>query len=159
MLASLDALGVGYERIAIDPAYADTFAFCEHYGEPAEHAANTLVVATKKDPKRFAVCVVLATTRLDVNHAVRDLMGSGRLSFASAEEMATLTGMKVGGVTPFALPPGLPLYVDARVTALDWVIMGTGGRDSKLRLDPAILCDLPGAVVVEGLARPRPPTA
>src|SRR5215510_2688433 len=112
--AVLDGFGVPYEHIAIDPAFADTAAFCERYGYPADHAANTIVVASKKEPKQYAACVVLATTRLDVNHAVRDLMAAAKLSFASAEEMAGLTGMKVGGVTVFGLPESVPIYVDDR---------------------------------------------
>src|SRR5262245_45296139 len=93
--AVLDRLGVPYETISIDPDFADTAAFCERYGYPLDHAGNTIVVASKKEPKQHAACVVLATTRLDVNHAVRDLMGVAKVSFASAEEMAQLTGMKV----------------------------------------------------------------
>jgi prolyl-tRNA editing enzyme YbaK/EbsC (Cys-tRNA(Pro) deacylase) len=96
--------------------------------------------------------VVLATTRLDVNHAVRDLLGATKCSFASPEEMNTLTGMRVGGVTAFGLPDGLPLYVDARVLGLDWVILGTGGRNGKIRVSPEVFRRMPGAKVVEGLA-------
>ena len=114
-VAAAERLGVPLELIPCDPAYADTAAFCAQYGYPVERAANTLVVASKKEPKQYAACVVLATTRLDVNHAVRDLLGAAKCSFASAEEMSALTGMKVGGVTAFGLPEGLPLYVDARV--------------------------------------------
>ena len=98
--------------------------------------------------------MVLATTRLDVNHAVRDLLGSAKCSFASSEEMSALTGMTVGGVTAFGLPEGLPLYVDARVLDLDWVIVGTGGRNGKIRIAPEVFRRIPGAKVVEGLAMP-----
>jgi prolyl-tRNA editing enzyme YbaK/EbsC (Cys-tRNA(Pro) deacylase) len=151
-LATLDRLGLPYELIRIDPEFADTAAFCERYGYPADHAGNTIIVGSKKEPKQYAACVVLATTRLDVNHAVRDLMGVSKLSFASAEEMAELTGMKVGGVTVFGLPEGLPLYVDDRVMALDWVILGTGGRNGKIKVSPEVLRRLPNARIVPGLA-------
>ncbi len=151
-LATLDRLGLPYELIRIDPEFADTAAFCDRYGYPADHAGNTIIVGSKKEPKQYAACVVLATTRLDVNHAVRDLMGVSKLSFASAEEMAELTGMKVGGVTVFGLPEGLPLYVDDRVMALDWVILGTGGRNGKIQVSPEVLRRLPNARIVPGLA-------
>jgi len=152
--AVLDGLGVLYEHIPIDPAFADTAAFCERYGYPADHAGNTILVASKKEPKQYAACVVLATTRLDVNHAVRDLLGVTKCSFASAEEMARLTGMTMGGVTVFGLPPGMPLYVDERVMALDYVILGTGGRNGKIKTAPDVLRRL-GARVVHGLALDR----
>ncbi len=152
--ALLDTLGVPYEHIPIDPDFADTAAFCERYGYPADHAGNTIIVASRKEPRRYAACVVLATTRLDVNHAVRDLLGVTKCSFATAEEMAQLTGMTAGGVTVFGLPPGMPLYVDDRVVALDYVILGTGGRNGKIRTSPAVFERL-DARVVHGLALDR----
>jgi prolyl-tRNA editing enzyme YbaK/EbsC (Cys-tRNA(Pro) deacylase) len=141
-------LGVPYEVIPIDPAYADTAAFCERYGFPADHAGNTIVVASKKDPRQYAACVVLATTRLDVNHAVRRLLGVSKLSFASAEETQALTGMLIGGVTVFALPDHLPIYVDAKLMALDYLILGGGSRSWKIKTSPEVLRRLPNGRVV-----------
>ncbi len=152
---ALDRLGVAYERIPIDPQYADTAAFCEHYDYPLAFSANTIVVATKKEPKQFAVCVVLATTSLDVNHAVRRHMGVGRLSFAGADDMQRLTGMLVGGVTPFALPADVPVLVDARVKDCPWILLGTGGRDSKIKTTADVFTALPAAEVVPDLAKAR----
>ncbi len=148
----LEGLGVAYEVIAIDPAYADTAVFCERYGIPLGQSANTIIVGSKKEPKQYAACVVLATTRLDVNHAVRRLMGVSRLSFAGGDETKALTGMMIGGVTVFALPDDLPLYVDARVMALDWVILGGGSRSSKIKTFPEVLRRLPNASIVPDLA-------
>src|SRR5205814_7811536 len=127
----LDGLGVPYEIMTIDPDFADTAAFCEKYGIPLAQSVNTIIVASKKEPKQFCACLVLATTRLDVNHAVKRLMGASRVSFASAEETKAVTGMLIGGVTVFALPPDVPLYVDDRLMGLDWLIVGGGGRDTK----------------------------
>ena len=149
--AAVRKLGVSYEFIEIDPAYADTAAFCEKYGYPVERSCNTIVVASKKEPKKFVACVVLAHTRLDVNKCVTKLMGVSKASFASAEEMMTLTGMQVGGVTPFALPAGMPLYIDDRMVGLDWIILGGGGRGLKVKTSPEALIKL-GAEVVPGLA-------
>jgi len=154
-IGAAERLGVPFELIPCDPEYADTAAFCAQYGYPVERAANTLVVASKKEPKQFAACVVLATTRLDVNHAVRDLLGTAKCSFASADEMKALTGMTVGGVTVFGLPDGLPLYVDSRVMDLDWIILGTGGRNGKVRIAPEVFRRMSAAKVVEGLAMPQ----
>lgn len=145
-----DRLGVPYELIAIDPVYADTAAFCEKYGYAVERSCNTIIVASKKEPKQFVACVVLAHTRLDVNKRVTKLMGVPKASFASADEMMQLTGMQVGGVTPLSLPPGLQLYIDDRIPPLDWVILGGGGRSLKIKISPAIFEKL-GAEVVTGL--------
>jgi prolyl-tRNA editing enzyme YbaK/EbsC (Cys-tRNA(Pro) deacylase) len=149
------ATRVPCELLECDPALADTAAFCAHYGYPESHSANTIVVESRRPAGLHAACVVLATTRLDVNHKVRELLGVRKLSFARPEQTMALTGMEVGGVTPLALPDGLPLYVDARIMALDWVILGGGSRSLKLKADPAILVAA-GGVVVEDLAQPFP---
>ncbi|HYR87264.1 MAG TPA: YbaK/EbsC family protein [Terriglobia bacterium] len=151
VVEALKNLRVAWEAIEIDPAFADTAAFCEKYGYPVEQSCNTIIVASKKEPKQFVACVVLAHTRLDVNKRVTKLMGVSKASFASAEEMMTLTGMQVGGVTPFSLPPGVPLYIDDRIPALDWIILGGGGRSLKIKTSPVIFEKL-GAEVVAGLA-------
>src|SRR5919198_2534339 len=126
--AVLEGLGAPFEILTIDPDFADTAQFCAKYGVPLDQSANTIVVASKKEPREYCACLVLATTRLDVNHAVRKLMGVSRVSFASGEETKALTGMLIGGVTVFALPEGLPIYVDERIMALEWIIVGGGGR-------------------------------
>jgi prolyl-tRNA editing enzyme YbaK/EbsC (Cys-tRNA(Pro) deacylase) len=154
VLEHLARLEVDYEAIPIDPAFADTAAFCERYGYAPERSANTILVASKKEPKRYAVCVVLATTQLDVNHRVRALLDVSRASFASPDEMKSVLGMEVGGVTPFGLPAGIPLYVDTRVLAWDWVILGGGGRETKIRISPRVFAVL-GGESVEGLAIAR----
>ena len=148
VVAVLDSLGMAYELQPIDPAFADTAAYCERYGVPLDRAANTIVVASKKEPRQFAACVVKATTRLDVNRAVRRLLNASKVSFASAEETRALTGMLIGGVTVFALPPDLPIYVDDKVLALEWAILGSGSRSSKVRVSPEVLRRLPGVQVV-----------
>jgi prolyl-tRNA editing enzyme YbaK/EbsC (Cys-tRNA(Pro) deacylase) len=143
--------GVAYEVIEIDPEFSDTAAFCEQYGFALEQTCNTILVASRKGPKKQAACVVLAHTRLDVNKRVKHLLGVQKASFASAEEMTGMTGMQVGGLTPLALPSELPLYVDERVMRPRWIILGGGGRSIKIKVAPAILREL-GAEVVEGLA-------
>ena len=149
----LDSLGVPYELMQIDPAFADTAAYCEKYGFTLESAGNTIVVASKKEPRKFGACVVKATRRLDVNHAVRALLGVSKVSFASAEETQALTGMMIGGVTVFALPAELPIYVDDALMEREWVILGSGSRSSKIKISPEIFRRIPNATVVPGLAQ------
>jgi prolyl-tRNA editing enzyme YbaK/EbsC (Cys-tRNA(Pro) deacylase) len=100
--------------------------------------------------------VVKATTRLDVNHAVRRLLGASRVSFASAEETKALTGMLIGGVTVFALPPDLPIYVDEALMSLPWLILGGGSRSLKIKTSPDVFRRLPSTTVVTGLSLPDP---
>ena len=153
VLKTVANLGLPYEVIEIDTDLADTALFCENYGFPIEQSGNTIIVASKKEPKLFAACVVLATTKLDVNKCVRNLMGVSKVSFASAEEMKALTGMEIGGVTPFSLPEEIKLYVDSRIMELNWLILGGGGRDKKLKISPEVFHKL-DAEIIQNLALP-----
>ncbi|MFP6679240.1 MAG: YbaK/EbsC family protein [Dehalococcoidia bacterium] len=149
----LDDIGVQYEIVECDPEFADTAAFCEKYGFRPEQSGNTILIGSKRGEKKYSACIALAHTRLDVNHSVRDLMGVRRLSFASAAETTELTGMMIGGVTPFCLPDDLPVYVDRRIMDLDYVILGGGSRSAKVKIDPDVFNRMPTVTVVEGLAK------
>ena len=150
----IEALGIAHEVLDCDPELADTEAFCANYDIPRDHAANAIIVAAKTEPRQYAACVVLATTKIDVNHKLSKIMGIKRLSFASAEETKELTGQLIGGVTVFALPASLPIYVDARVMERDYVIVGGGNRSTKIRLPPEELRKVPCLEVVD-IAVPR----
>lgn len=152
----LDRLDVPYEIFPCDPALADTANFCAAYGFKPEDSANTILVIGKSDPPVYAACVVLAHTRLDVNKVVRQRLGTRKASFAPAEETRAITGMEIGGVTVFGLPPELPIWVDARVVARERIVLGGGSRSTKVIAPPEILLKLPGAEVVEGLATEPP---
>jgi len=149
----LDGLGVDYEWMPCDPDFADTAAFCARYCVAPDISANTIVVASRRGPQSYCACVVLATTRLDVNNTVRRLMGVPKASFAAAEETVEITGMMIGGVTPFGLPATLPLYVDAAVMQRAHVVTGAGSRSAKVKVASDVLRRLPNATVVDGLAR------
>jgi prolyl-tRNA editing enzyme YbaK/EbsC (Cys-tRNA(Pro) deacylase) len=159
LVERLDALGVPYELFPCDPALADTAAFCAAYGFDPDESANTIMVIGKADPPRYAACVVLATTRLDVNRTVRDRLGTRKASFAPAELTRELTGMEIGGVTVFGLPDGMPILVDARVMERPRIVLGGGTRSWKVIGSPALLERLPGVEVVEGLAKAPEPAS
>ena len=149
---ALARLGVPWELFPCDPALADTAQFCAAYGFAMEDAANAIIVAGKAEPRVYACCIVLAPDRLDVNRTVRQRLGTRRASFASADDTRELTGMEIGGVTPFGLPAALPVWVDAAVMDRERVVLGGGSRRWKVIAEPRILLALPGAEVVEGLA-------
>jgi prolyl-tRNA editing enzyme YbaK/EbsC (Cys-tRNA(Pro) deacylase) len=139
----------------IDPDLADTAAFVEAYDVPAEASANCVVVAGRRDGvERVAACLVLATTRADVNGTVRRLLDVRKASFLSTDRAVEETGMEYGGITPLGLPSGWRVLVDARVAAVEHVVVGSGVRHSKLVLPGSVLADLPAAEIVEGLANP-----
>ncbi|HUA43383.1 MAG TPA: YbaK/EbsC family protein [Streptosporangiaceae bacterium] len=155
-LAALDGkIAVSDIGVAeIDPAMADTAAFCERYGVAPAESANCVVVAGRRDGQtRLAACMVLATTRADVNGLVKRELDVRKASFAPMDQAVELTGMEYGGITPIGLPADWPVYVDAVVAATERVVIGSGIRRSKLTLPGAALASLPGAVVLASLGR------
>ncbi len=152
VLAHLDALGVDYDVVRIDPAYANTAAFCDRYGYAMDASANCIVVVGKSAEPVYAACLVQATRRLDVNGTVRRLLGVRKASFAPADQTVALTGMLPDGVTPFGLPDSTPLYVDAGVMGLEKVIVGGGSRALKLLVPTAVFPRI--GTVVEQLSKP-----
>ena len=149
-----DAKSSAIRVAAIDADLADTAAFCEAYGVAPEASANCIVVAGKRgDVVSYAACVVLATTRADVNGAVRKLLGARKVSFAPMDEATALTGMEYGGITPIGLPEDWRVLVDSRVAEVPDAIIGAGIRGAKISLPGTTLAGLPSVEVIEGLAR------
>lgn len=138
--------------VEIDPELADTAAMTEAYDVPLTASANCVVVAGRRDgQERVAACVVRADTRADVNNLVKRTLDVRKASFLAMDRAVEESAMEYGGITPLGLPAGWRLLVDARVTEIDVAIVGSGVRRSKLLLPGALLAELPGAEVVEGL--------
>ncbi|SFB00070.1 Cys-tRNA(Pro) deacylase, prolyl-tRNA editing enzyme YbaK/EbsC [Amycolatopsis marina] len=153
-LAALpDAESVGVA--AIDPELADTAEFCAAYSSPLTASANCVVVAGKRAGEvRYAAAMVLATTRADVNNVIKRRLDVRKASFAPMAEAVELTDMEYGGITPVGLPEGWPILVDKAVAEAPELIIGSGIRGSKLLVTGAQLAALPGAEIIEDLAKP-----
>jgi prolyl-tRNA editing enzyme YbaK/EbsC (Cys-tRNA(Pro) deacylase) len=151
-LRTLDASRIGVA--AIDPALADTAEFCAAYGSPLEASANCVVISGKRaGEERFAACLVLATTRADVNGTARKRLDVRKASFAPMDTAVDLTGMEYGGITPLGLPEGWPILIDQAVATAPELVIGSGIRGSKILIPGDVLVKLPGAEVIESLAR------
>jgi prolyl-tRNA editing enzyme YbaK/EbsC (Cys-tRNA(Pro) deacylase) len=147
-LGLLDAVGV----VEIDPAVSDTAATQQSFGLGSDMLANCVVVGGKREgTERLAACVVLASTRADVNGVVRRYLDVRKASFLPMERAVTLTGMEYGGITPIGLPADWPLLVDRRVTGQPMVVIGSGIRRSKILIPGEVLGSLPAASVTDGL--------
>ena len=143
----------------IDPALADTAAFCERYGVTPEESANCVVIAAKRGGEtRYAACMVAATTRADVNGLVRRHLDARKASFAPVNAVTAATAMEYGGITPVGLPADWPVLVDEAVAKTGSVVIGSGIRGSKLRLPGPLLAALPAAQVLPGLGIPVAPS-
>ena len=157
--AALDALpemeAEAVRVAAIEPGVADTAAFCATYDVPLDVSANCVVLAARRSSEtQLAACMVLATTRADVNGLARRTLAARKASFAPMDRAVADTGMEHGGITPIGLPPAWPLLVDAAVAEADEVVIGSGVRRSKLLVPGGMVGALPHASVLEGLGRP-----
>ncbi|HEY0613062.1 MAG TPA: YbaK/EbsC family protein [Candidatus Elarobacter sp.] len=138
----------------IDPTLADTAAFCERYGFPMERSANCVILAARREGRAwFAACVVLATSRADVNGLAKKHLGASKISFAAMDSATEASGMEFGGITPLGLPAGWPVLVDEAVALAGRVVIGSGVRRSKISLPGQALAEIPNAVVLTGLGR------
>jgi prolyl-tRNA editing enzyme YbaK/EbsC (Cys-tRNA(Pro) deacylase) len=133
----------------IDPALADTEAFCEHYDIGLDISANCVVVEARRAERTWhAACVMLATTRADINGIIRKHLGARKISFAPMDTAVSVTGMEYGGITPVGLPADWPLLIDLNVIGQERVIIGSGIRGSKILVSTGVLASLPGAEVM-----------
>ena len=150
--SALASSGMPVLAAPIDADLADTAAFCEHYGVLMEDSANCVIIAGRRgDTVSYAACMVLATTRADVNGVVRRRLDARKASFAPMDDAVALSGMEYGGITPIGLPQSWPVLVDSAVVDLPYVLVGSGRRRGKLLVPGKAFAELPGAVVLEGL--------
>jgi prolyl-tRNA editing enzyme YbaK/EbsC (Cys-tRNA(Pro) deacylase) len=134
----------------IDPQLADTAAFCEAYDIGMDVSANCVVVEARRGDKTwYAVCLILATNRADINNVVRRHLDARRISFAPMDTATSLTHMEFGGITPIGLPDDWQLIVDEAVVKQEWVITGSGIRGSKLLVPSSIFSHLPNVATMD----------
>jgi len=155
-LAALERLGLPDDVgvVEIDPDLSDTARNQVAYDLPPETLANCVVVAGKREGvEKVAACMVLATTRADVNNVVRRRLDVRKATFLGRDDAVERTGMEYGGITPIGLPDDWRVLVDADVAAAPVLVIGSGVRRSKLLLPGSVLASLPTAETVESLGR------
>ena len=150
-LGWLEQVGV----VEIDPALSDTANSQEAYALPPDTLANCVIVAGKREgSERFAACVVLFTSRADINNVVRRRLDVRKASFLPMDRAVEISGMEYGGINPIGLPQRWPVLLDRRVVETEVVLTGSGLRRSKLLLPGRLLADLASAEVIEDLGVP-----
>lgn len=156
-LEEMRQTGLEVEQIEvaeIDPDQADTAVLVEAMGWDLQDMANCIVIAgSRGGEERVCAALVLGHTRADVNTTIRKALDVRKCSFMAMDDAVARSGMQYGGITPIGLPDGWPVLVDARVVDRAEIVIGSGLRKSKLRLPGSMARSLPGAQVIEGLAR------
>ncbi len=148
LLPDPDSVGVS----PIDGTLSDTAQFCDAYKVGMHEAANCVILEAKQGSERaYVACVVLASTRADVNGLIKKTLQVRKVSFANMELAVEATQMEYGAITPIGLPSDWPIFIDKRVADSAYVIIGSGLRQSKLAVTGAFLSALPNVRVLEDL--------
>lgn len=138
----------------IDPGLADTAEFCERYDVSLKDSLNCVLIAGKRgETVTYAACLILATSRTDVNGVARRRLNAKKASFAPIGDAVALSGMEYGGITPIGLPDDWPILIDRAALDRELVVIGSGLRRSKLALPPTAIADMPAVEVIDDLAR------
>lgn len=134
---------------AIDPAVADTEAFCKKYSVDPHIAANCLVLEARRSDKIWYVaCVVGANKSVDVNGIVRKYVNARRVSFAPMETAVALSGMEYGSITPIGLPVDWSVLVDESLLEHEFAIVGGGFRHSKIAVETRVFTEIPNVEIL-----------
>lgn len=149
-LADGEKIGVA----EIDPNLSDTMAFCAEYKVGINQAANCVILEAKRADKTwFAACVILGSTKADVNGLVRRTLDARKVSFAPMEKAVSVSQMEYGAITPIGLPFTWSILVDQAVADSDYVIIGSGVRKSKLAIPGSVFASLPNVQILSGLGK------
>ncbi len=101
------------------------------------------------------VMALVAGDRRGDTAAIAGLLGARKARFADAETVRSATGYAIGGVSPFDLPPGLPVFADISLERFDVVYPAAGTPTSMVRLDRRVLLEL-SAARSEQISQPFP---
>ena len=130
------------EVFECEDEFSDTQSFCDHYGYKIEDSCNEILIKSKKPEEFYTLFCVLGSTRLDVNHKAKSLMGARKVSFASKEEAEEITSQIYGGISPLGLVPEIKIFIDKQVLTREKIFIGAGNRVSKFFLKPESLVEL-----------------
>ena len=130
------------EVFECEDEFSDTQSFCDHYGYKIEDSCNAILIKSKKPEEFYTLFCVLGSTRLDVNHKAKSLMGARKVSFASKEEAEEITSQIYGGISPLGLVPEIKIFIDKQVLTREKIFIGAGNRVSKFFLKPESLVEL-----------------
>ena len=137
------------EVFECEDKFSDTQSFCDHYGYKIEDSCNAILIKSKKPEEFYTLFCVLGSTRLDVNHKAKSLMGARKVSFASKEEAEEVTNQIYGGISPLGLVQEIKIFIDKEVLTREKIFIGAGNRVSKFFLTPESLVELTQGSVEE----------
>lgn len=137
--AWIDAHAPDLEVITVEASTATVSEAAEALGvEPAQIAKSLAVRAGEQ----IFLLVTSGTARLDNAKAKAEFGGRPRM--LGPDETRAVTGHPVGGVCPFDLPEGLPVYFDVSLRSLGTVYPAGGSLNTSVRASVDRLFELVG---------------
>ena len=123
-------------------------------GVVLEEMVKSILLREKKK-RRYVMACVTGDARLDPQAVREHLSGDWkRLSFATAEEISTITGYTKGAVAPLCLPEHVPVVFDEAISRCVKVNISSGDPMAGLELDASNLIRLSGATLAP-IAAPK----
>ncbi len=137
--ALLDAEACWYETFEHEPVRTSEEAAATRPGYGLRHGAKAIILRVKrsKQDKFFVMLVFPADRRFDAK-AVKDYFAARDIRFASADEVAELTGgVQPGGVPPFGNLFDLPLFATPQLFEVERIVFNAGDRRYSLAMRSA----------------------
>lgn len=142
--AHLARFGKADAILEFEESSATVALAAEKVGTEPARIAKTLAFYDPEDSGRAVLVVAAGDARLHNGSFKRQLGGKPRM--LAAEDVRSLTGYPVGGVCPFANPPGTRVYLDASLRRFDVVYPSAGTAASAVPLTCAELEEASGAL-------------
>jgi Cys-tRNA(Pro) deacylase len=120
--------------------------------EPGQ-IVKSIVFEGKKKREQVGLAIAPGDLRVDVAK-VAEALGYSPLKLANPDTVLRMAGYSVGGVPPVGHGTALPVVIDKRVLDYPLVYGGGGDEQHMLRITPADIVRLTGAVVADITSAP-----
>jgi prolyl-tRNA editing enzyme YbaK/EbsC (Cys-tRNA(Pro) deacylase) len=114
---------------------------------------KSIVFEGKRQREQVGLAIAPGDLRVDVSK-VAAALGYSSLKLAQPDTVLRCAGYAVGGVPPVGHSPGLRVVIDKRVLEYPLVYGGGGDEQHMLRIHPADIVRLTGAVVADITSAP-----
>ncbi len=129
LIALLDDAGIVYSLSEHDPVYTSVEA-AEVRGSTLHSGAKALII---KGDKGFVLAVIPADLALN-SPALRKVIKSRRLRFATREELLELTGLEPGSVPPFGRLFNLQTICDDRLSENEKINFNAASHSQSVQM-------------------------
>lgn len=141
--AALESLGLADDIVHFERSTKTALEAAEAAGCDLGQIVKSLVFVVDGRP---VVALVAGDRRGDAG-AIATAVGGADACLADAATVRSATGYAIGGVSPFDLPPGLPVLFDRSLLRFEDVYPAAGTPTSMVRISRASLLEITGARV------------